>query len=239
LAHVGENLLSRLREGELVLNPTIASALLKMVDAVRQILGSIESDKNQGNVDYSSLIEVLSKLTKGESVDEVPGASPAFEENPPEQKEAKAETSVVPAEEQSAAPVESAEPSEKKPERRQEGRASVSESSIRVDVGLLDKLMNLVGELVLARNQIMQHSISNDDAKDSAFAASSQHLNLITTELQEGVMKTRCSRLGTFGVSSRELLEILLLLVIKKFESIWKEKKRNLIRLLLRLSKIR
>jgi two-component system chemotaxis sensor kinase CheA len=195
LTHVGENLLSKLREGELTLNPIIASALLKMVDAVRQILGSIEADKNQGDVDYGSLIEVLSKLTKGETVDEVPGASPAFEENPPEKKEAKAETSVAPAAEQAAAPTDSAESSEKKPERRQEARAGVSESSIRVDVGLLDKLMNLVGELVLARNQIMQHSSKNDD-KDSAFAASSQHLNLITTELQEGVMKTRMQPIG-------------------------------------------
>jgi two-component system, chemotaxis family, sensor kinase CheA len=196
LAHVGENLLSRLREGELVLNPTIASALLKMVDAVRQILGSIESDKNQGSVDYSSLIEVLSKLTKGETVDEVPGASPAFEENSPEKVEVASETSVAPAsnEPEAVASVESS--AEKKPERRQEGRAGVSESSIRVDVGLLDKLMNLVGELVLARNQIMQHSISNDEAKDSAFVASSQHLNLITTELQEGVMKTRMQPIG-------------------------------------------
>ena len=196
LTHVGENLLSRLREGELTLNPTIASALLKMVDAVRQILGSIESEKNQGNVDYGSLIEVLSKLTKGETVDDVPGASPAFEENPPEKKEEKAETSVVPATETAAAaPAESAEPSEKKPERRQESRAGVSESSIRVNVGLLDKLMNLVGELVLARNQILQHSSKNDD-KDSAFVASSQHLNLITTDLQEGVMKTRMQPIG-------------------------------------------
>ncbi len=197
LAHVGENLLSRLREGELVLNPTIASALLKMVDAVRQILGSIESDKNQGNVDYSALIEVLSKLTKGEAVDEVPGASPAFEENAPEKVEAASETSVAPVANEPAAPAPAVEPSaEKKPERRQEARAGVSESSIRVDVGLLDKLMNLVGELVLARNQIMQHSISNDEAKDSAFVASSQHLNLITTELQEGVMKTRMQPIG-------------------------------------------
>lgn len=197
LTHVGENLLSKLREGELTLNPVIASALLKMVDAVRQILGSIESDKNQGNVDYGSLIEVLSKLTKGEAVDEVPDASPASEENPSEKVEAKAETSVVPVAENSAASAESVEPSaEKKPERRQESRgAGVSESSIRVDVGLLDKLMNLVGELVLARNQIMQHSSKNDD-KDSAFAASSQHLNLITTELQEGVMKTRMQPIG-------------------------------------------
>ena len=39
-----------------------------------------------------------------------------------------------------------------------DGRRSVADSTIRVDVGLLDKLMNLVGELVLARNQILQYA---------------------------------------------------------------------------------
>jgi two-component system chemotaxis sensor kinase CheA len=48
--------------------------------------------------------------------------------------------------------------------------------------------MNLVGELVLARNQIIQFSRTSED---STMAAASQRLNLITTELQEGVMKTR------------------------------------------------
>lgn len=71
--------------------------------------------------------------------------------------------------------------------------AAVSDSTIRVDVGLLDKLMNLVGELVLARNQILQFTSSQ---KDSSFVATSQRLNLITTELQEGVMKTRMQPIG-------------------------------------------
>ncbi len=57
-----------------------------------------------------------------------------------------------------------------------------------MDVGLLDKLMNLVGELVLARNQILQFGAQR---KDAAFLGTSQRLNLITTELQEGVMRTR------------------------------------------------
>ena len=48
--------------------------------------------------------------------------------------------------------------------------------------------MNLVGELVLARNQILQFT---HDHGDALFTATSQRLNLITTELQEGVMKTR------------------------------------------------
>jgi two-component system chemotaxis sensor kinase CheA len=67
------------------------------------------------------------------------------------------------------------------------GRRSGSRRS-GFDVGLLDKLMNLVGELVLTRNQILRCSIVRDEAM---FQASSQRLNLITTELQEGMMKTR------------------------------------------------
>lgn len=57
----------------------------------------------------------------------------------------------------------------------------------------LDKLMNLVGELVLSRNQILQ-LISMQS--DSNFIAVSQRLNLITSELQEGVMKTRMQPIG-------------------------------------------
>ena len=68
-----------------------------------------------------------------------------------------------------------------------EERPAAAET-IRVDVRLLDDLMNLVGELVLARNQILQFTQNHGDA---LFARTSQRLNLITTELQEGVMKTR------------------------------------------------
>ncbi len=69
-----------------------------------------------------------------------------------------------------------------------ESRCGVSEGNIRVHVGLLDKLMNLVGELVLARNQVLRFNAAQ---KDTAFVSTSQRLNLITTELQEGAVKTR------------------------------------------------
>src|SRR5262249_11032878 len=70
---------------------------------------------------------------------------------------------------------------------------AVTDSSIRVDVGQLDKLMTLVGELVLARNQIIQFSSTQEDA---AFLGMVQRLNLLTTELQAGVMKTRMQPIG-------------------------------------------
>jgi two-component system chemotaxis sensor kinase CheA len=62
-----------------------------------------------------------------------------------------------------------------------------------VDVSLLDKLMNLVGELVLARNQVLQFTSKH---ADSAFTATAQRLNLITTELQGSAMKTRMQPIG-------------------------------------------
>jgi chemotaxis protein histidine kinase CheA len=70
---------------------------------------------------------------------------------------------------------------------------SASDSTIRLDVALLDQLMNLVGELVLARNQILQFA---NRSEESGLVATSQRLNLITTELQEGVMKTRMQPIG-------------------------------------------
>ena len=69
----------------------------------------------------------------------------------------------------------------------------VSDGSVRVDVQLLDRLMNLVGELVLARNQLLQHTSTE---RDPTLASTTQRLNLVTTELQEGVMKTRMQPVG-------------------------------------------
>ncbi|MDM7830566.1 chemotaxis protein CheA [Cellulomonas edaphi] len=63
-----------------------------------------------------------------------------------------------------------------------------ADSSIRVDVELLDSLMRQVGELVLARNRISRLASS---AQDVDLARSAQQLNLIASELQEGVMRTR------------------------------------------------
>ena len=66
VAHVGENLLSKLRDGELDLDPPRTSALLAMVDAIRQMLGYIEGDRNEGDVDYTQLIINLEKLLTNE-----------------------------------------------------------------------------------------------------------------------------------------------------------------------------
>jgi two-component system, chemotaxis family, sensor kinase CheA len=69
----------------------------------------------------------------------------------------------------------------------------VETSSIRVQVGLLDKLMNLIGEMVLTRNQVLQYA---KQSEDNDFLKLTQRLDLITSELQDNVMKTRMQPIG-------------------------------------------
>jgi two-component system, chemotaxis family, sensor kinase CheA len=215
VAHVGETLLSKLRDGELALDPDITTALLQMVDAIRQMLASVEAVGNEGERNDQALIETLTRLTQGTaqskpqtentivkpsaseeavqkpiaeelspavSVASVPSAFPdALDHTEPQAEVLDSVVERIDASPQAAA------------EAQHLNRGAASESSIRVDVVLLDKLMNLVGELVLARNQILQFSNGKEDA---GLVAPSQRLNLITTELQEGVMKTRMQPIG-------------------------------------------
>jgi two-component system chemotaxis sensor kinase CheA len=74
-----------------------------------------------------------------------------------------------------------------------ERKGSVSETSIRVDLTLLDTLMTLAGELVLSRNQLLQAIGANDT---HATEIVGQRINLITSELQETVMLTRMQPMG-------------------------------------------
>ncbi|MEY2745737.1 MAG: hypothetical protein RL112_779, partial [Planctomycetota bacterium] len=208
VAHVGENLLSRLRDGKLEMNDDIATGLLQLVDAVRHMLGSIENSGAEGEDDWTALKELLSRLQDGgagAATQAAPAAAPLVRARREREEVASslpaAATSPSPSPSPAPAPAAtaSAAPAKAKdevPERAEsEGdkHGAISESNIRVDVVLLDRLMNLVGELVLARNQILQHAAQDGD---SPVAATTQRLNRVTTELQEGVMKTRMQPIG-------------------------------------------
>ena len=67
------------------------------------------------------------------------------------------------------------------------------ETTLRVHVSLLDSLMNLAGELVLSRNQLLQ-TIGSDDLRNAE--AVGQRIDLITSELQEAIMLTRMQPIG-------------------------------------------
>src|SRR6185312_3781373 len=73
VCHAGESLLSCLRDGRLKFTPEIASALLSMVDSIRQILGCIETTRAEGTADYAGLVANLTRLFEGAPP---PGAAP-------------------------------------------------------------------------------------------------------------------------------------------------------------------
>jgi two-component system chemotaxis sensor kinase CheA len=232
IAHVGENLLAKMRDGQLKLHPALTTALLAMVDAVRQMLASIEASGTEGERNDQELLARLTNLLQGEGTsgaadavpgkvviaqtaskkvkksDSVPGATPAVPTEFAQVSEPAAPPILCPpADESVHAPEQvheikaetaegeiktsdSAEASTTQPAHGQ----SASESTIRVAVGLLDTLMNLVGELVLARNQILQYTKKTEE---TGLVTAGQRLNLIASELQESVMKTRMQPIGS------------------------------------------
>ena len=187
LAHAGEDLLTRLRDGQVALRPAVTDALLRMVDAVRRILTQIENTGSDEGPDERDLIDRLNALGREPNVPvsrtvlaEPRGPKPAASEFEFELSEVAA-----PSPPPDGAPQADGPPSA-------DGSA-VYDASVRIHVDLLDKLMTIAGEIVLARNQILQYGARHGDP---AFQNTCRQLNLITTELQEHVMKTRLLPMG-------------------------------------------
>ena len=205
LAHAGEEVLSLVRDNKLSLTPHVTTELLAMVDGVRAILRRLETTGEEGTEDFADLVVKLRAIAgKGDAHPEAAHAAvaapPAVEAASAPVVDSAPVAAAVVAPVAQAAPTAPAAPvvaakEDHGPEAPGDTHeaASVVDGTVRVDVGLLDRLMNLVGELVLARNQIVQVGANGD----SAFVSASQRLNLITSELQEGVMKTRMRPIGS------------------------------------------
>jgi two-component system chemotaxis sensor kinase CheA len=201
VTHVGENLLARLRDGKMSMTPTTTDVLLAMVDTVRELLAAIEERGTEEGVEVAAPVAAITAVLEGREPAATPVADLLPQAAAPAQAEPVAESADVepepaPVAEAPVAPVPVAEApvatpaaaAPSAPEEEHTTRRNAAESSIRVDVDLLDTLMRQVGELVLSRNQIVRQAAETDDL-DLARAA--QRLNLIVTEVQEGVMKTR------------------------------------------------
>jgi two-component system chemotaxis sensor kinase CheA len=196
LTHQAENILAQLRNGERELTPELVSLILETVDATRRALAAIEASGEEGPDTFEKLIERLRATAQNAAVLAAAPAPPRAEAPEPPQ----AQTPAPPPAPTIADPAPASEHADARPAEVQAHEEESAKSSpagdanVRVAVGLLDKLMDLVGELVLTRNQILQF---NSQGEDAAINATAQRLNLITTELQEGVMKTRMQRIGT------------------------------------------
>jgi two-component system, chemotaxis family, sensor kinase CheA len=204
LAHASENVLGKIRDGDLPVTPGAVSLILESLDGIKSIMAILEATEAEPAGNDADLIERLHRLASGEQ----PTAPAARAVKPARKKAAKSARAPEAPVEMTAVPAtpapEAAERDE--PEARvaappvraaEDGKESkesaVAAQSIRVNVDLLESLMTIVSELVLTRNQLMQILRGQ---KDSEFGASLQRLSHVTTELQEGVMKTRMQPIG-------------------------------------------
>lgn len=211
LAHSGENLLGLLRDGKLTADRATINGLLSLLDGLRAILQLIETEGNEGDGNDSALIEVLNALQNPQHAASAAAAPVAQKQ---EVKVAASESAAAPVvasapaapvSEAPAAPapvVAAATPVPPAPPKGTDGPeeqsgetakkqttpmlTSTAESTLRVDVTLLNRMMNLVGELVLTRNQILQATSS-----DPNLTLLSRRLDMVTADLRESVMKAR------------------------------------------------
>ncbi len=185
IAHAGENLLSLLRDDMMPVSKPVISGLLRCSDALRGLMHALEAGQLPEVSRHLELLQLFEAL-QASGRDESRSAAPA-EVQPAWGLFTEAQETAAEAVPEIADGTDPGEPSTASASR-------LSDSAIRVEVAQIDRLMNLVGELVLARNQILQVAV---DRSDPSLTGPVQRVNLITTELQASVMKTRMQTVQT------------------------------------------
>ena len=208
VAHAGENVLGRLRDGKLVASSDIISLVLASLDRIKVILAGLAEKGAEPEGDDSALIAALDAACEGRasapelsapelSTPEISAPEPsAPEPTTPEPTTPEPGTPAPTVAEPAAEAPVAAKPGMEAPREgapREGAEPAVAGQTIRVGVDVLEHLMTLVSELVLTRNQLLQLARSMEN---SAFTVPLQRLSHITTDLQEGVMKTRMQPIG-------------------------------------------
>jgi two-component system chemotaxis sensor kinase CheA len=196
VAHAGENVLGRVRDGELTVTAGVITLVLSALDRIKEIVAALGATGVEPPGDDEALITALNKVAAGEPAPEPSGAPPAAAQAPAAQAAAAHDHGDVP--EAAAAAAAPAPARETPPETSATAEAPHTEGpvamqTIRVSVEVLEELMTLVGELVLTRNQLLQISRAQGN---TAFSPPLERLSHITSDLQDGVMKTRMQPIG-------------------------------------------
>ena len=180
VAHAAENVLGKLRDKQLPLTGDIITNVLFAIDQIKEIVTALSATGLEPAGEDSKLIATLNAISRGEAViAAAPVAvapAPVAVEAPPDEPAAPDITLDV----QIAA------------------NTPANAQTIRVGVDVLEDLMTLVSELVLTRNQLLQLTRTQDDQDGELgrFTVPLQRLSHITSDLQEGVMKTRMQPIG-------------------------------------------
>ncbi|MDD2308621.1 MAG: chemotaxis protein CheA [Desulfuromonadaceae bacterium] len=218
VAHKTEDVLNRLRKGELVVTPEIMDVILEATDLVKILVSDIKAGDIQERETEGTINKLLPFLTDAaaaatkpplqpaaavESVATPPSVPPSSE--PAVVAEAVADSASVPPPDAAPLPVPkpAADAPKKtaappKPVQGKGGGDDLSDNTtVRVDVKRLDDLMNQVGELVLERNRMIQinQDLQQNDVNhvdfNEDFGKLTKRMSFVTSELQMQVLKMR------------------------------------------------
>ena len=235
IAHAGEALLSKLCGVERKVSPEVCDSLLRMLDALRIVVGEIDATSKEGNSDHAALklelgqfVAAAEYASQPETVElesspqvravvlpPVEGEKSELPKVPKMKKRLPRASREAPGSHHSTfyIPPSSSLPDDPPAEPLTDNPSPAAVSSVvqddswsmsaigtksserelstflRVKIDYLDELMNLVGELVLARNHLVQ--VTSGRSPDDALTEPIQRLNRLTAAIQDGVMRTR------------------------------------------------
>lgn len=219
LCHLTENLFDRLRNGEMVLNPVIMDAIMDATRGVRDMFGELSGGVQPQPAD-PGLLALLRSILDGTAPTDVPAADTPPAEQPSSAPhagepdwtgmhaavtgqpaaQAPAAAPVLPVASVSAAPAkEQAKPPA--PARRSDQPAAARDNTIRIDTARLDQVLNLSGEIGLTKNRLTSlrsEILSGHTDADTLHALDEavSQLDLLVSDLQNSVMKTRMQPIG-------------------------------------------
>ncbi len=198
VAHRAENILKKLRDGEITLSTSLMNVILKAVDMLRLLLKHIKL--KDGVVEKISplLSELDSALDQAGLAGVTPEAAPVLAAPSPSTADEpiteNASLNIL-----TSATLVEPMPAEKPNQAEKNLPSSSSQESIqtlRVDTDKIDKVMNLTGEVVLVRNRLL--NIMNylsqtypDDSQMENFCETVSFLDLVTSDMQLSVMRMR------------------------------------------------
>ena len=209
LSHSMESVLNAIRSHDLSVSSEIIDTLLKSSDVLKAMLEDIAGSNEFDIVTFVQALESVNTESKPKVEAVTPAPTQATPEPEPEPEpsanaeaeEPKPESPPAPSvSAPSATPAKPAAKSKPTPATSGEAKkterastASTSTATVRVPVSVLDHLMNLAGELVLGRNQLIQ-TLSAEDPVGLDLVGS--RIDQITSELQEAIMETRMQPVG-------------------------------------------
>lgn len=237
VAHRGENILNKLRQGEMAVNQAIISVILETIDVIKAIMADIRESGTDSHVPTAAIAAKLDDILNGTTAASAPAAAPAEPAAAPKVEAVSPTPSpaapVAPpqtlgeilvndglaSKEQvlDALTTQQHQPEPKTPlgeillqakaiteraldqalhKQEKQPKPIEEDATIRVETKRLDSVMNLVGELVLGRNRLIKIGTQLEQQHESdpqvrVLSETLAQLNLVTTDLQLAVMKTR------------------------------------------------